>query len=84
MNLFKPTRTTCLKGKRYDLVIVDDLSYFTWIIFLAQKDKVFFVFTKFYRKASNKKNLSIICIHSDLEIEFENHEFESFYNKKRI
>ena len=38
MDLFRPTRTTSLGGKRYGLVIVDDYSRFTWVFFLAYKD----------------------------------------------
>ena len=35
MGLFGPTRTASLGGRRYGLVIVDDYSRFTWVIFLA-------------------------------------------------
>ena len=44
MNLFGPTRTTSLGGKRYELVIVDDYSRFTWVMFLAYKDETFELF----------------------------------------
>ena len=57
MDLFGPTRTTSLGEKRYGLVIVDDFSRFTWIIFLAHKDEIFSTFTKFHRKVLNKKVL---------------------------
>ena len=33
MNLFGPTRITSLEGKKYSLVIIDDFSCFTWILF---------------------------------------------------
>ena len=33
MDLFKPTRTTSLGGRKYGLVIVDDYSRFTWVMF---------------------------------------------------
>ena len=48
MDLFGPTRTTSLGGKRYDFIIIDDFSCFTWILFLAYKGEVFSVFSKFY------------------------------------
>ena len=44
MDLFGPTRTISLGGKRYGLVIVDDYSRFTWVIFLAHKDETFGLF----------------------------------------
>ena len=50
MDLFGPTRTTSLGGKRYDFMIIDDFSYFTWILFLASKDEAFSAFSKFCRK----------------------------------
>ena len=44
MDLFGPTRTTSLGGKRYGLVIVDDYSRFTWVMFLAHRDETFALF----------------------------------------
>ena len=84
MDLFGSTRTISLGRKRYGLVIVDDFSRFTWVMFLAHKEETFLVFTKFYRKVSNKKGTSIISIHSDHGTEFENHDFEEFCNEHVI
>ena len=44
MDLFRPTRTTRLGDKRYGLVIVDDYSKFTWVMFLVHKDETFGLF----------------------------------------
>ena len=49
MNLFGPNRTTSLGGKRYRLVIIDDYSRFTWVIFLAHNDETFGLFQKFLK-----------------------------------
>ena len=81
MDLFGPTRTTSLRGKRYGFMIINDFSRFTWILFLASKDEVF---SKFYRKILNEKGLSIISIHSDHGIEFKNKDFKKFYDEKKI
>jgi len=35
---------------------------------------------KFYRKVSNKKGTSVICIYSDHGSEYENYDFKNFYN----
>ena len=59
MDLFGPTRTTSLRGKKYGLVIVDDFSRFTWVLFLAHKNEAFDEFLKFYKKVSNQKDFSI-------------------------
>ena len=84
IDLFDPTRITSLGGKRYDFVIIDDFLYFTWVLFLAFKDEVFSAFFKFYRKISNKKDLSIVSIRSDHDIKFENKDFEKFCDEKGI
>ena len=39
IDLFELTRTASLDSKKYGLVIVDDFSRFTWIIFLVHKDE---------------------------------------------
>ena len=84
MNLFGPTRTTSLGGKRYNFVIIDDFLRFTWVLFLASKDEVFSVFFKFCPKVSNEKDLSIISIYSDHGTKFENKNFKKFYDEKSI
>ncbi|GJV93535.1 ribonuclease H-like domain-containing protein [Tanacetum coccineum] len=39
MDLYGPMRVESINGKRYILVIVDDYSRFTWVIFLRTKDE---------------------------------------------
>ena len=84
MDLFGPTRTSSLGGKRYDFIIIDDFLYFTWILFLASKKEAFSAFSKFCRKVSNEKDLSIVSIRSDHGTEFENKEFKKFCDEKDI
>ena len=50
MDLFGPTRIVSLGGRRYGLVIADDYSRFTWVIFLAHKDETFELFHTFAKK----------------------------------
>ena len=50
MNLIGPSRTMSLGEKLYILVIVDDFSQFTWVIFLAHKNEAFSSFTKLCRR----------------------------------
>ena len=84
MDLFGPTRTTSLGGKRYGFVIIDDYSRFTWVFFLAHKDETFHIFTKFYRKVTNEKKFSIQNIRSDHGTEFKNQYFDKFYIENGI
>ena len=39
MDLFGPVNVMSLSGKRYALVIVDDFSKYTWVLFLHSKDE---------------------------------------------
>ena len=84
MDLFGPTMTTSLGGRKYGLVIVDDYSHFTWVLFLAHKDEAFSLFSKFYKKITNEKNSTVVCIHSDHGTEFKNKYFEEFCNEHGI
>ena len=76
MNLFGPFRTLSLEGKSYAYVIVDDFSKYTWVLFLSQKNEVFYEFSKFCNKVENEKCFTITCIRSDHERKFENIDFE--------
>ena len=84
MDLFEPTRTASLGGMKYVLVIVDDFSRYTWVLFIAHKDKTFKVFKIFYKRIINLKNSSVISICGDHGIEFENQFFDHFYTKHEI
>ena len=50
MDLFGPTRSASLSGKKYEYVLVDDFSRFTWIFFLTHKNEAFNEFQVFFRK----------------------------------
>ena len=73
MDLFGPTRTISLDGKKYRFVIIDDYSRFAWILFLAHEDKAFDTFS--FKKIINKKGLKIRCHHNT---KFKNQEFNFF------
>ena len=46
-DLFGPVNTASLYGSKYDLVIVDDYSRWTWVKFLRSKDNAYDVFSSF-------------------------------------
>ena len=46
LDLFGPMRTQSLGGKSYTLVIVDNFSRFTWVLFLGNKGDAFKVFSR--------------------------------------
>ena len=84
MDLFGPSRTSSFCGKYYCLVIVDDYSKFTWVIFFATKDEAFPLFTRLAKKVQNEKNYVITYIRSDNGRELDNHKFESYCDEHGI
>ena len=75
MNLFGSTKITSIDGKKYDFIIIDDLSRFIWILFFAHKDEVFEAFSKFFKNIINEKDLDVLKIRSDHRNKFKNQEF---------
>ena len=59
---------------------MDDYSRFTWIIFLAFKNKTFIKFSKFVKRIKNKKGYTIVKIRTDNGGEFSNESFIEFCN----
>ena len=84
IDLFGPTRTTSLGGKKNGLVIVDDYSRYTWVLFITHKNKTFFNFLTLFTRLTNEKNTTINSIRTDHGSKFDNNKFEEFCNKNRI
>ena len=82
LDLFGPTRTASTSGKMYGLVIVDDYSRWSWVMFLNHKDEFFYIFFKFCKHSQNEKGVCITSIRSDHEGEFENVKFQLFNEQK--
>ncbi|XP_021731349.1 uncharacterized protein LOC110698260 [Chenopodium quinoa] len=78
MDLCGPMRIQSRSGKKYVLVIVDDYSRFTWVIFLASKDENFNEFVAFAKKIQKISGHSIVHLRSDHRTEFENSRFDEF------
>nr|XP_009785090.1 PREDICTED: uncharacterized protein LOC104233401 [Nicotiana sylvestris] len=76
MDLFGPTRTASIGGKKYAFVIVDDFSRFTWVIFLSHKDAALKNFEVFCKKVQCEKGYYISIIRSDHGGEFESRAYE--------
>jgi Integrase core domain len=82
LDLFGPITIPSISRKKFVLVIVDDYSRFTWVIFLISKDEIFEQFVNFYYRVENKKSSKIDTIRSDHGEKFENIKFDDFYNKR--
>ena len=84
MDLFGPTRSASLSGKKYGYVLVDNFFRFTWVFFLTHKNETFNEFQILFIKIEQKGKYVIFNIQSDHSGEFENNEFDQFYRKHRI
>ena len=78
MDLCGPMRIQSRSGKKYVLVIVDDYSRFTWVIFLTSKDETFDEFVTFSKKIQKTTGHQLIHIRSDHGTEFENYKFDEY------
>jgi transposase InsO family protein len=72
-----------LRGKYY-LVIVDDYSRFTWVLFLQEKSQTQETLKGFLRQAQNEFGLRIKKIRSDNGTEFKNSQIEGFLEEEGI
>jgi hypothetical protein len=72
MDLFGLIAYISIGGNKYDLIIVDDDSRFTWVFFLQDKSETHEVQKKFLRMAQNKFDAKVKKIRSDNNTEFKN------------
>nr|GFA29494.1 putative ribonuclease H-like domain-containing protein [Tanacetum cinerariifolium] len=84
MDLFGPTFVKSLSKKSYDLVITDDYSRFSWVFFLASKDKTASVLKTFIISLENLLNLKVKIIRCDNGTEFKNTDLNQFCGLKVI
>jgi transposase InsO family protein len=84
MDLFAPIAYKSIDGSKYCLVIVDDYSLFTWVLFLQEKSQTQEKLKKFLRQAQNEFKLRIKKIISDNGTEFKNSQIEGFLEEEGI
>ena len=76
LDLFGLTRTTSISGKRYGLVIVDNYSRWTSVMFLNHKEESFNIFFKFCKCVQSEKGVCITSIEVIMGGAFENERFQ--------
>ncbi|GJS08768.1 putative ribonuclease H-like domain-containing protein [Tanacetum coccineum] len=84
MDLFGPTFIKSLMKKMYCLVVTDDYSRFTWVFFLATKDKTSGILKSFITGIENLVYHKVKVIRCDNGTEFKNKEMNQFYEMKGI
>jgi transposase InsO family protein len=84
MDLFGPIAYVSIGGNKCGLVIVDDYSHFTWVIFLQDKSETQEVLKKFLKRAQNEFDAKVKKIRSDNDTEFKNNQVEDFLDEEGI
>jgi hypothetical protein len=82
MDLFGPNAYISIEGNKYDFVIIDDFSLFTWVFFLKDKSETQGNFKKFARRAQNEFEVKIKKVRSDNRTEFRNTNIEAFLDEE--
>ena len=84
MDLFGSVTYKSIGGNKYGVVIVDDLSRFTWVFFVHDKGEVKYVLKTFMGRAQNQYDVKIkkiICVN---RTEFRNTQVEEFLDEEGI
>ncbi|GJU70489.1 putative ribonuclease H-like domain-containing protein [Tanacetum coccineum] len=84
MDLFGPTFIKSLMKKMYCLVVTDDYSRFTWVLFLATKDETSGILKSFITRIENLVDHKVKVIRCDNGTEFRNREMNQFCEMKGI
>src|SRR5438132_1687938 len=84
MDLFGLVAYISIGSNKYDFVIVDEYSRFTWVFFLQDKSEVQETFKKFARRAQNKFEVKIKRIRSDNGSDFKNTSIEELLDEEGI
>jgi transposase InsO family protein len=84
IDLFGLVAYISISGNKYGLVIVDDYSRFTYVLFLQDKSETTEVLKKFLRSAQNEFDIKVKKIRSDNGTEFKNTHVEDFLDEEGI
>ncbi|KAL0544720.1 hypothetical protein IC582_019842 [Cucumis melo] len=84
LDLMGLMQTESLGGKKYVLVVVDDYSRFTWVLFLKGKSDTVKLCISLCLNLQREKGKKIIRISSDHGKEFDNEDLNNFCQSKGI
>jgi transposase InsO family protein len=84
MDLFGPITYISIDDNKYNFIIVDNYSRFTWVFFLQDKSETQEVLKKFLKRAQNEFDAKVKKIRSDNGTEFKNTQVEDFLNEEWI
>ena len=84
LDLYGPSSIQSYGGNFYTLMIIDDYSNYTWILFLENKDGVLNKFNILRKKLENLLDYSIVSIKTNHSSEFDKMQFGTFCEQHGI
>lgn len=84
LDLYGPSSIQSYGGNFYTLMIIDDYSNYTWILFLENKDGVLNKFNILRKKLENLLDCSIVSIKTNHSSEFDKMQFGTFCEQHEI
>ncbi|GKC41869.1 retrovirus-related pol polyprotein from transposon TNT 1-94 [Tanacetum coccineum] len=84
MDLCGPMRIASINGKRYVLVIVDDYSCYTWVLFLRSKDEALEEIKTFLKKITVLLQALVIIVRTDNGTDFKYQVLQEYFNSVGI
>jgi hypothetical protein len=84
VDLYGPSPIQSYGGNFYTLMIIDDYSNYTWILFLENKDGVLNKFNILRKKLENLLDCSIVSIKTIHSSEFDKMQFGTFCEQHGI
>ncbi|GKF08459.1 retrovirus-related pol polyprotein from transposon TNT 1-94, partial [Tanacetum coccineum] len=84
MDLCGPMRIARINGKRFVLVIVDDYSCYTWVLFLRSKDEAPEEIKTFLKKITVLLQALVIIVRTDNGTEFKNQVLQEYFSSVGI
>ena len=84
IDLFELTTYNSIGRNKYGIVIVDDFTRYTWIVFLIDKSDVFATFKTFIKRIHNEFETTIKKVRSDNGNEFKNTRVDEHCDEFRL
>lgn len=78
------TKTRSIQGEKYFMLLINDYSRMSWVVFLGEKLEVLEKFKIFNDKVENEVERRIKCLRSDRGGEFTSDEFNNYCEKHGI
>ena len=84
MDLFGPVDPCSLSRRKYAMVVVDDFSRYSWVLFLHKKKDTLTKLPELMKQLQNEKATTIVKIRSDTDTKFVNHAITEFCSEHGI